>query len=145
MLKGNKTKIAALSLALVALISSPAFAKSASAADDTKTSVSTQAPCEDKKCHKPDGFFKTFEALGLTKEDIEAARKSGKTIFDLAKEKKGLSPEQVKDIMIKSKTEHINKKVSEGKITKEKADEIITKMKERMKNWDGKLKDKSKS
>lgn len=96
-----------------------------------------------KEGYKHGGRFKAFKELGLTEQDIEEARKSGKTIFDIAKEKKGLSPEQVKAIMIKSKTEAINKKVSEGKITKEKADEIIAKMKKRIENWDGKLKSKS--
>lgn len=97
-----------------------------------------------------DGSFKNFHHrpkdikflrdLGLSKQEIEEARKSDKTIFDLAKEKKNLTPQQVKDMMIKDKTEAINKKVSEGKLTKEKGEETITNMKTRIQNWDGKFK-----
>lgn len=88
----------------------------------------------------PHGDFRALKELGLTKEDIDEAKKSNKTIFDIAKEKKGLSADKVREIMIKSNTEHINEKVSEGKITKEKAAEIISNMKTRIQNWDGKLK-----
>jgi lipoate-protein ligase A len=90
--------------------------------------------------HKTKGF-KFLKNLGITREEVKAARSSGKTIFDLAKEKKNLSPDQVKEMMIKEKTEDINKKVSEGKITKEKGEEIISRMKTRIQNWDGKLKE----
>lgn len=92
----------------------------------------------EKLMHKP-RELKFLKDLGLTKEDIEKAKESGKTIYDLAKEKKNLSPQQVKEIMIKDKTEAINKKVSEGKITKEKGDEILTRIKNHIQNWDGKL------
>lgn len=84
--------------------------------------------------------FKFLKDLGITKEEVDTARSSGKTIFDLAKEKKNLSPDQVKEMMIKEKTEDINKKVSEGKITKEKGEEIISHIKTRIQNWDGKFK-----
>lgn len=77
--------------------------------------------------------------LELTTKDIDDARKSGKTIFDLAKEKKNMAPDQVKTSLIKEKTERIDKAVSEGKISKEKADEMKAKIKERIQNWDGKL------
>lgn len=97
-----------------------------------------------------DGSFKNFDHrpkdikflrdLGLSKQEIEEARKSGKTIFDLAKEKKNLTPQQVKDMMIKDKAEAINKKVSDGELTKEKGEQIITNMKTRIQNWDGKFK-----
>lgn len=91
---------------------------------------------KNKNCEE---FFPIKE-LGLTKEDIAAAKKSGKTIFDLAKEKKGMTPDQVKAALIKSETDEINKRVSEGKLTKEKADIIIEKVKERIEKWDGSLK-----
>lgn len=90
--------------------------------------------------HKKTEQFSPIEVLGLTKEDIKAAKDSGKTIFDLAKEKKGMTPEQVKAALIKTETDKISKKVSEGKITQEKADAMIAKVKERIEKWDGSLK-----
>lgn len=41
---------------------------------------------------------------------------------------------------IKAETDKINAKVSEGKITQEKADAMIAKIKERIGNWDDSLK-----
>lgn len=98
--------------------------------------------CPKKRVNKGMHFKKlaSIKELGLTEEEIRAGDKANKTIFDLAKEKKGLTPDQVKSIIIKSRTEAINKKVSEGKITKEKAEEIIPKMKARIEKWDGSLK-----
>jgi lipoate-protein ligase A len=79
----------------------------------------------------------SIKELKLTKEDIEAGRKSGKTLFEIAKEKNGMTPEQVKSILIRAKTDDINKKVEEGKLTREKADTIISKMKLTIERWDG--------
>lgn len=96
--------------------------------------------CKGKKGeHKHKGFIHpdTMKKLGITKDDMRSAKESGKSIFDIAKEKKGLSPNQVKNIIIEDKTNRINKKVEEEKITKEKADEIIIKMKSRIEKWDG--------
>lgn len=91
-----------------------------------------------KKCH---GIHSILEKqIGLTKEDIDAAKKSGKTVFDLAKEKKGLTPDQVRNIIITEKNKCIDKAVSNGRITKEKGTEIKAKVKEKITKWDGSFK-----
>lgn len=84
----------------------------------------------------------SIKELKLTKEDIESAKKSGKTLFDLEKEKNNMTPDQVRSIIIKAKTDDINKRVTEGKLTREKADVIIPKMKLKIERWDGNLKPK---
>lgn len=91
------------------------------------------------KCGKH-SWSVVLNQLGITNEEIANAKKSGKTAFDLAKEKKGMTPDQVKSLIIKTKTDAINKKVTEGKITREKGDLIISKVKSRVENWDGSFK-----
>ncbi len=81
-----------------------------------------------------------FEKLGITKEDIENGRKSGKTLFDIAKEK-GHSEADVKKLMIEEKSKYIDAEVQRGTITKEKGEEIKNHFKERIEKWDGKLRD----
>ena len=74
--------------------------------------------------------------LGLTKEDIENAEKSGKTLFEIAKVK-GHSEEEVKKIVMEERIREIDAAVSSGKLTKEKGEEIKVKIKEKIQNWDG--------
>lgn len=100
----------------------------------------------DGSIHKRTGDHKgmfigssVMKELGLTEEELINASNSNKSIYDLAKEKKGLTPEQVKDLIIKSKTNRINEKVKEGKMSKEEADKIITGIKTKIGTWDGKI------
>jgi hypothetical protein len=79
--------------------------------------------------------------LGFTNEEIESARNSGKTAFDLAKEK-GKTPDELKTMIIEAKSKGIDESVTKGKITKEKAVTIKTNLKTKMQNWDGSLKHK---
>lgn len=140
MFKTKVKKIAALTLSLVILIGSTAFAKPTSNEGDSIKSEKKLDQRNHKKGPRKCNKLSSIKELGLTEEEISNARNSGKTLFDLAKEKKGLTPEQVRAILIKAKTDAINKKVEEGKITKERANEIIPKMKSRIENWDGNLK-----
>lgn len=89
-------------------------------------------------CHNPMNSI-LENNLGFSKEQIDSATKSGKTAFDLAKEK-GKTADDVKNMVIQEQSKHIDQKVSEGKLTKEKADAIKINMKARIKTWDGKLK-----
>jgi polyhydroxyalkanoate synthesis regulator phasin len=77
--------------------------------------------------------------LGFSKEQIDTAAKSGKTAFDLGKEK-GKTSAEVKNMLIEEQSKHIDQKVSEGKFTKEEAVTIKTKMNARIQKWDGSLK-----
>jgi lipoate-protein ligase A len=136
MLRGNPKKFTAFSLALLIGLSSTAIAKAASASEGAKAPTKTEAQKMNRGEHRKEEFNKLLNQLGLSKEDLDKARASNKTLFDLAKEK-GYTPEQVREIMIKNKTESINKAVSEGKLTQEKADIILKGMKEKLSNWDG--------
>jgi lipoate-protein ligase A len=135
MIKGNVRKLAALSLSLALAMSYTAFAQ---------TNLSPKEGCNSAECvkvrtgDKKDYFNKLVNELGLTEKDIIDARSNGKSLFDLAKTK-GYSPDQVRSKALKIKTENLNKAVSEGKLTKEKAEEITRRIEERFKNWDGSL------
>lgn len=144
MIKKSLRMAAVLSLTLVICLSSTAYAITGK---EVSSNINP-SQCSEKCTHKDNdkhklGRFKgltSIKELGLTQEDIDSAKTSGKTIFDIVKEKKGLKPEEVKSIIIKSKTEAINKKVEDGTLTKEKAEEKISKMKEKIEKWDGSLK-----
>ncbi|WP_315115161.1 hypothetical protein [uncultured Clostridium sp.] len=150
----NFKKFAALGLCISLGISSTTFALSNPDSNETKNPEKKiedsrdKRDCKDKKdCeetkykNKHRNFIDptTMKELGLTIEDIRSAKESGKTLFDIAKEKKGLSEKEVREIIIKNKTEKIKKKVDEGKIPKEKADDILLKMRSNVEKWDGSL------
>ena len=143
MWKKNSKKILVSIVALLIGLGSTALAAPNSAAERSQEpDKKIEHQCPGHKVHRGMSFKKlaSIKELGLTEEEIIAGSKANKTLFDLAKEKKGLSSEQVKSILIKTRTEAITQKVSEGKITKEKAEVIIPKMKNRIENWDGSLK-----
>jgi hypothetical protein len=80
--------------------------------------------------------------LGYTKEQIDDAAKAGKTAFDLAKQK-GVTDDQLKTMLIDAQSKKIDQKVSEGKLTQEKANAIKTNSKTRIQQWNGSLKQKN--
>lgn len=80
--------------------------------------------------------------LGFTEEQIDSAKKSGKTAFDLAKEK-GVTPDKLRTMIIDAKSEKIDEAVKEGKIEKEKADSIKSHIKDKVQNWDGTFRQKN--
>lgn len=139
-------KIGVVTLTLAIGVSSTAFAhekKPDTNQDGTQKNIEIKKDCND--CNKKHGRAhmkrnKVFEKMGIKKEDIENAKKSGKTMFDLAKEK-GYTEAQVKEMIIKDRTEAINKAVEGGKLTKEEAEVKIVNMKEKVSKWDGTIKD----
>ncbi|MEW9097301.1 MAG: hypothetical protein AB2417_19690 [Clostridiaceae bacterium] len=154
MLIKNFKKFAALGLCISLGISSTTFALSNPDSNEIKNpdkkieDSKDRRDCKDKRdCEETKSKNKhknfidpaTMKELGITNDDIRSARESGKTLFDIAKEKKGLSEKEVREIIIKNRTERINKKVEEGKIPKEKADKILLKMKSNIEKWDGSL------
>ncbi|WP_027623009.1 hypothetical protein [Clostridium lundense] len=139
----NRKKIIVLTLSLVLGIRSNVFAMYTPEFREVTQPIN-KTEKQDESIRHPnkfrDGQFKglsSIEELKLTTEDIENAKKSGKTIFDIEKEKNDMSPDQVRSIIIKAKTDNINNKVTEGKLNREKADEIISKMKLNIEKWDG--------
>lgn len=85
------------------------------------------------------GLFRTAEQMGISKEELKEAKSAEKNFFELAKQK-GYTEQQARNMLIKNKTEALDKAVEEGKISKEKAEEIKGKTKENISKWDGKLK-----
>lgn len=77
--------------------------------------------------------------LGFTKTQIEDDAKSGKTAFDLAKEK-GMTEDQLRTAIIDAKSQKIDQMVTDGKITKDEATAMKTNLSTKIKNWDGNLK-----
>lgn len=143
MIRRNLRITAAISLALLIAFGSTAFA----ATNEPSVKIEKKSNDSDGTCkhcheHHKGGWFLTpdvLNQLGISKDDISKAKEEKKTIFDLAKEKKGFTPEQVRALILACKTEEINKRVSEGKLTKEKAENKISKIKEKLNNWDGSL------
>jgi hypothetical protein len=144
MIKKSLRIVAVLSLTLVVSLGSTAYALTGEEVSSNlnPSQCSEQCTRKDNGKHKHGGFkgLTSIKELGLTQDDIDNGKASGKTIFDIVKEKKGLKPEEVRSIIIKAKTEAINKKVEEGTLTKEKAEEKISKLKEKIEKWDGSLK-----
>ena len=88
----------------------------------------------------PNPIYSILEnKLGFTKADIDAAAKAGKTAFDLASQK-GTTADQLKAMVIDAKSQQIDKMVTSGKLTKDKADAMKTKLTADMQNWNGSLK-----
>lgn len=79
--------------------------------------------------------------LGYTKEQIKSAADSGKTAFDLAKQK-GITQDKFRTMIIDKNSQNIDKAIADGKIPKEKADEMKSSFKTKIQSWDGSLKHK---
>lgn len=84
-----------------------------------------------------------LQSLGLKENEVKAARKSGKSIVDLAKEK-GKTLEEIKAAMIDAKIKAIDQAVKDGKLTKEEGEKKAARIREKITNWDGSVKHKHK-
>lgn len=134
-------KIAALSIVL-SLSSSAAVHAEALLPFGNKANTSEKNIEYGHKHHMGKGHSGIFEAakqMGISENDLKEAKKNGKNFFELAK-KKGYSEKQARDFIIKTKREMVLKAVSEGKITKEKGDEIIKRSEDKISKWDGTFK-----
>lgn len=65
--------------------------------------------------------------FGIADSDITNARNSGKTMFDLAKEK-GITADQFKSAMVEEKSKAIDEAVKNGSVTKEQGDALKEKI-----------------
>lgn len=65
--------------------------------------------------------------LGLSNEEITNATNSGKTIYDLAKEK-GMSDEQLKAALLEERTKAIDEAINKGTLSKEDGDALKEKL-----------------
>lgn len=138
----NIKKITALSLAMSLSIGITVNAATSLPATEKSNEEGKKIELKEgifKKRHHDGGLYRTAKEIGITKEEMKDAREKGKNFFELAKQK-GYTEQQVKDMMLKNKSEALDKAVENGKLTKEKAEEIKNRMKEKISNWDGILK-----
>lgn len=76
------------------------------------------------------------DKLGMTDEEITAGFNSGKTMYDLAKEK-GMTEDEFKTALLEERIKAIDKAVADGNITKEEGDSIKENLKNNMDNCTG--------
>lgn len=72
------------------------------------------------------------EFLGISQEDLQAARQSGKSMVQIASEK-GISEQQLVDYVIGQRSAQIDQLVSNGRSTQDQADQRIQQMTEQVK------------
>jgi hypothetical protein len=70
--------------------------------------------------------------LGISQEDLQAARQSGKSLAQIAAEK-GKSEQDLVDYVIDQRSDWLDQLVSDGRITQEQADQRIQQMTEQVK------------
>lgn len=138
MRRNTITKVAAIAVALSMAAGSTVLAAANPKPDNANLQNKTKVEnkCEHKGMRRYGGII---EKLGLTKQELIDAQKSGKTLFDLAKTK-GYTADQVKEMIIKGKTDAINRAIADGKLSKTEGDMMIAKVKEKISKWDGKIK-----
>lgn len=71
------------------------------------------------------------EFLGISQEDLQAARQSGKSLVQIAAEK-GKSEQDLVDYVIGQRSDWLDQMVSDGRITQEQADQRIQQMTEQV-------------
>lgn len=76
------------------------------------------------------------DKLGMIDEEITAGFNSGKTMYDLAKEK-GMTEDELKTALLEERIKAIDKAVADGNITKEEGDSIKENLKNNMDNCTG--------
>jgi hypothetical protein len=138
----NIKKITSLSLALALSVGITVNAATSLPPTEKSDKEGKKIELQKEGCHKKKhhgGLYKTAKEIGITKKEMKEAKEKGANFFELAK-KKGYTDKQVKDMMIKNKSEAIDKAVEKGKITKDEAEKIKAKMKDKISNWDGILK-----
>jgi polyhydroxyalkanoate synthesis regulator phasin len=71
-------------------------------------------------------------------EEIEKAKAEEKTIFDIAKSK-GLTETKLKELIIAPKLKALDEMINTGEMNKENGEALKVKLKEEIKNWNGKI------
>lgn len=74
--------------------------------------------------------------LGLSDEEITSAGNSGKSIYDLAKEK-GMSDEQLKAALLEERTKAIDEAINKGALSKEDGEALKEKLMANIENCNG--------
>ncbi len=74
---------------------------------------------------------KAAEALGITEQELQTERQSGKTLAQIAQEK-GVDTQTLVDAMLSQAKTDLAQRVADGKITQAQADEILQRLTERV-------------
>jgi len=74
--------------------------------------------------------------LGVMDADITNARESGKTLYDLAAEK-GMTEDELKNLLLEEKTKSIDSAVEKGTITKEEGETLKQNLNTNIQNCSG--------
>ncbi|WP_034770719.1 hypothetical protein [Exiguobacterium marinum] len=131
----KSTKLAIALAGLLAVSGTGVYA----ATNDTTTDESTTT--ESTQCERGErgsgmvgdreaGHTALIEALGLTEEEVDAARENRQSIHELAEEK-GISIDAFIDAIMTSHEEKLATAVEEGNMTQEEADQILADHEER--------------
>ncbi|HIE38569.1 MAG TPA: hypothetical protein EYH30_09035 [Anaerolineales bacterium] len=73
----------------------------------------------------------TAEATGLTEEEVVAALREGQTFAEIA-EAQGVDPRAIVDRLLAERKELLEEAVAEGRLTQERADEMLEEMAEHL-------------
>lgn len=68
-----------------------------------------------------------FDQFGLDKETVKAGFEADKSLAEIAAEN-GVDVDEIVKVMVDAKTERIEQAVADGKLTQEKADEILAEL-----------------
>lgn len=131
----KKNLIIALTLVLSLGVGVTAYADS-----KTETTTSSSVTCSGYGLGRITGMrgydFMTNilkNKFGISDSDISTARNSGKTMYDIAKDK-GITEDQFKSAMVEERTKAVDEAVKNGSITKEQGENIKSNIKENSSN-----------
>ena len=119
-----------LSIAIIVAVVGVFLAGAALAQDPTATPVpATPAAPANKDGNSPRfGPSVAYEALskllGMTPQEINDARKAGKTLSDLGKDK-GVTDQQLVDALVGNHKAYLDQAVTDGKLTQKQADWLL--------------------
>ena len=80
------------------------------------------------------GIMTAAETLEMSVPDFMQALRNGQTPAEIAEEH-GISAQDLVDAIIAAQTEKLEQAVADGKITQERADEILARMNEKVTHW----------
>lgn len=141
MVKGKGRIAAAIIIGLSLSTGAVVHASTGSITDIPNASVQVEQNSLKRRGNTGAVYRVLKDKFGFSDTDIQNAVQGGKTAFDLAKTK-GYTPDELRAAIVEEKSNKIDEKVKEGKITKETADKIKADFKVKMQNWDGSLKHK---
>lgn len=135
----NKSLIIALTMAIAIGIGATAYASTGTANSTSGTNGIHQMAGLGKVTGKRgydyvESILKN--KLGMTDKEITDGLNSGKTMYDLAKEK-GMGADQFKTALLEERNKAVDQAITDGKITKEEGNSIKETLKNNLENCTG--------